>query len=106
MQSLAGAAVRGDLVTLDPGSSTEFLRRQIRENLALIAQAASQVLGRPVKVHLGAVTGPAKVSAPAPQPPPPAGSMLDPLERAKREPVVRSFLDVFPGPVKAEDLEK
>jgi len=28
------------------------------------------------------------------------------LERAKREPIVRSFLDVFPGPVTAEDIDK
>ena len=106
MHSLAGAEVRGELVTLDPGSSTEFLRRQIRENLALISHAASEVLGQPVKVHLGTMAGPAKALAPAPPPPPSASATADALERAKREPVVRSFLDVFPGPVKAEDLEK
>jgi hypothetical protein len=27
------------------------------------------------------------------------------LEKAKREPVVKSFLDVFPGPVKAEKID-
>jgi hypothetical protein len=106
MQSLAGAEVRGDVVTLDPGSSTEFLRRQVRDNLTLVSEAASQVLGRPVKAQLGSTAGPARVPEPALQPAAPAISKSDPLERAKREPVVRSFLDVFPGPVKAEDLEK
>jgi len=48
-----------------------------------------------------------------PQPPIPAsagGSVenrpeLDLLEKAKREPVVKSFLDVFPGRVKAEKID-
>jgi DNA polymerase III gamma/tau subunit len=106
MHSLSGAEVQGDVVTLGPGSSTEFSRRQIRENLALISEAASRVLGQPVKVRLGTTAGRSKNSAPAPQPPPPAAVKMDPLERAKREPVVRSFLDVFPGPIKAEDMEK
>ena len=108
LQSLAGAVIRGDMVILDPGSSTEFFRRQIRENLSSIADAASELFGRPIVVCLGG-----EPIAPAPGPGPsakiaPASSAaapisVDPLERAKREPVVRSFLDVFPGPVKAED---
>jgi hypothetical protein len=28
------------------------------------------------------------------------------LEKAKQEPVIKSFLDVFPGPVKAEKLKE
>jgi hypothetical protein len=30
----------------------------------------------------------------------------DLLEKAKMDPIVRSFLDVFPGPVTAEKIEK
>ena len=116
LQSLGGAVLEDDVVILNPGASSEFLRRQVKENLPVIAEAASQVLGRLVRVRLGgdlpgpAVTPPSAPAPGAPSPAPaPSGSAasvpLDPLDRAKREPVVQSFLDVFPGPVKAEDLK-
>ena len=39
--------------------------------------------------------------------PPAAGAVReeDVLERARREPAVKSFLDTFPGPVKAEKIK-
>jgi DNA polymerase III gamma/tau subunit len=108
LQSLAGAVLRGDTIILDPGSSTEFFRRQIKENLSEIADAASEVFGRRIGVRLGgeppsSAPGPAPSAKAAPAPSTAAAGPSDPLERAKREPVVQSFLDVFPGPVKAED---
>jgi DNA polymerase-3 subunit gamma/tau len=116
LQSLAGAVLQDGVVVLNPGAGSEFLRRQVRENLPLIAEAASEVLGRLVQVRLGSdasrpATGSSTAAAPeapsaAPSDAGPAASTpLDPLDRARREPVVQSFLDVFPGPVKAEDLK-
>jgi DNA polymerase III subunit gamma/tau len=102
MQNLAGARVEGGRVILEPGNTGEFVRRQIRENLPAIAQAASTILGTKVTVALGEQE-PRAVSNPAPPENPSLGEDL--LEKAKREPVVRSFLDVFPGPVKAEKLD-
>ncbi len=111
LQSMAGAEVQGDVLILDAGSSPEFLRRQIRDNLPAISDAASSVLGRTVVARVAGEAGPrsaqpnpapaALPAAAASQAPPPS----DPMERARREPVVRSFLDVFPGPAKAEDLK-
>ena len=106
LNSLEGAEIQGDTVLLYTGSMSDFLLRQIKENMPLIARTASEIVGRPVTVQL---TGSSDVSQPrgpdatlqaAIQPP------SDPLERAKREPVVRSFLDLFPGPVKAEDIDQ
>ncbi len=107
MHSFEGAEIRGDIVIFNPGSSSDFSRRQIRENLALVSQAASQVLGRPARAQIGHAPGPAPPPVnPDVQPKPPASTRPSALERAKQEPVVRSFLDAFPGPVKAEDLDK
>jgi len=78
------------------------VRRQIKENIFEIAQAAAKIVGTKVTVTLGQ------------QAPKPALNQLlkespisedDLLEKAKREPVVKSFLDVFPGPVKAEKID-
>jgi DNA polymerase-3 subunit gamma/tau len=108
LSSLEGAEVRGDTLVIHTGSASDFYRRQIRENMPLITRAASEIVGRPVTVQLdesqcGGRLYASDVAAPAGniQPPPP-----DPLERAKREPVVKSFLDLFPGPVKAEDIDQ
>ncbi len=109
--SLKGAELRGDLVQLDLGAVSDFYRRQIRDNLELIAQTASFVVGQPVRVQLGqdSSTGSTEAAAvstavQAPHPITNSGSD-DLLDRLQREPVVRSFLDMFPGPVKAEKIE-
>jgi DNA polymerase III subunit gamma/tau len=102
LQSLRGAQLQGGKIVLDAGASSEFIRRQIKENLAILSQAASKVVGSKVTVMLGEAE-PRRTpdsSAIGDQP-----SETDVLEKAKREPVVRSFLDVFPGPVKAEKIE-
>ncbi len=106
--SLDGAEVQGSSLVLRAAAMNEFSKRQIKENLDLIGRAASAILGRQVVARLGDSSGgepPVEAARPAQaaaiQAPP-----ADPLERAKREPVVQSFLDVFPGPVKAEDIDQ
>jgi DNA polymerase-3 subunit gamma/tau len=104
LHSLAGARLQGDSVILDLGQSpNEFLRRQIRDNLAEIAKAASAVVGRNVQVLLD------EMQADAPRPQPDLAAAEPPeedvLERAKKNPAVQSFLKTFPGPVKAEKLK-
>ncbi|MBZ5495521.1 MAG: DNA polymerase III subunit gamma/tau [Acidobacteriia bacterium] len=105
LQSLAGAQLRGDVVILDLGQPpNEFLRRQLKDNLPVIAQAASTAVGRTVQVLLDDVQADApKPEASLSSPGKPAEEDL--LERAKREPAVQAFLDTFPGPVKAEKLK-
>lgn len=104
IQSLDGARLEEDKVILELGSANEFFRRQIRENLAVIEQAASTVVGKNVSVLL-------EESSHTPQNSdnPRNSSDSDPeadlLEKAKREPVVQSFLDIFPGQVKAEKID-
>src|SRR5438034_2494002 len=99
------AELRGDTVDLDLGSASDFHRRQIKENLVAIAEAASTVLGRNVKVTIGKEpAAPAREGNPSVARADP-GVKTDILERAKREPVIQSFLDTFPGPIKAEDLD-
>ncbi len=99
----AGARAEGSRVILDPGKTSEFARRLIRDNLTDISQAASRILGTAVRVEIGE---PEKKAAPRPEPEvktSPAEENL--LEKVKKEPVVRSFLDVFPGPVRAEKID-
>jgi DNA polymerase III gamma/tau subunit len=102
--SLEGAQLKGNLVVLQPGSANEFVRRQIKDDFAVIAQAATRIVGSPVKVTLGEPGSPADTNTQAAQNNP--ADENDLLEMAKREPVVKSFLDVFPGPVKAEKIDK
>jgi DNA polymerase III subunit gamma/tau len=103
LQNLAGARVQGERVVLDPGKASEFVRRQVNENLADITQAASRVLGSTVKVVFGdPATQPVSHQERAIGKQSPGDDLL---EKVKKEPVVRSFLDVFPGPVKAEKLD-
>jgi DNA polymerase III gamma/tau subunit len=102
LQNLAGARLVGEQITLEPGGAGEFVRRQVKDNIPLIAEAASGVLGSKVKVALEELEF-RKMPAPAPRETGPLDEAL--LEKAKREPVVRSFLDVFPGPVKAEKIK-
>jgi hypothetical protein len=105
LRSLPTARLRGDSVILDLELPVnEFLRRQLKDNLPAIAQAASQVLGRTVQVLLGDAPA-ASDAGPAP-----AGSAAgdargeNVLERARKDPAVQSFLDIFPGPIKTEKL--
>lgn len=101
---VASAEVKGDAVIIDVGSVNAFYRQQIRENLPAIAQAASAVLGRPVMIDLGEEPRGEHVAAAAVSQPR-VVARDDILEKARQEPVVQSFLDVFPGPVKAEKIE-
>jgi DNA polymerase-3 subunit gamma/tau len=104
LQGIPSAELRGDEVQLDLGSVNDFLRRQIRENLPLLIRAASSAVGRPVRVIIGDEAGkPVDREVP---PVPADNPAEDALERARREPVVQSFLEVFPGPVKAERIDK
>jgi hypothetical protein len=99
LRALPRAELKGDSLVLDLSRLNEFFRRQIRENISSIAQAASQVTGRSITIgFLNELGSPAKAAAAAPP-------LTDMLERARREPIVQSFLDRFPGPVKAEEID-
>jgi DNA polymerase-3 subunit gamma/tau len=100
LNSVAGARLEGESVILDMGpSANEFLRKQVKENLTGIAQAASIVTGCAVRVFLDEAPAGTVV------PPPRSSNEEDVLDRAKKAPGVQSFLDQFPGPVKAEKLK-
>jgi hypothetical protein len=99
LRALPQAELKDDSLVLDLTRLNEFFRRQIRENIASIAQAASLVAGRSITISLlHELASPAKAAAAAPP-------LTDILERARREPIVQSFLDRFPGPVKAEEID-
>jgi hypothetical protein len=103
LQTLEGAILREGQLVLQTGSANEFVRRQIKDNLPAIAQAATRVIGSNVAVVLGE-------PASRPDQNPQGGQNVQSddsnlLEKAKREPIVKSFLDVFPGPVKAEKID-
>ena len=108
LEGLQGAHLEGDSLVLDLGEVSEFSRRQVKENIELVTQAASEVVGQPVTVRMGETAKPMESDAESGsgRGPGDGSSRMDVLERAKREPVVRSFLDIFPGPVKAEELDK
>jgi DNA polymerase-3 subunit gamma/tau len=104
LQCLTGATCREDQVVLDLGGANEFVRRQLKDHRDVIAEAASAVVGREVRIRLGDDPLPAPRQAAASEaaasvPPP------DLLEDVKREPIIRSFLDTFPGPVKTEKID-
>jgi DNA polymerase III subunit gamma/tau len=103
LQTLEGAILKGEQIVLQLGSANEFVRRQIQDNLSDISKAAARVLGNKVTVVLGEPLSRPAESPQVMQSAQPNDSDL--LERAKREPIVKSFLDVFPGPVKAEKIE-
>lgn len=105
LQAISGAELQGGTLILDPGPISEFYRRQIRENLPVIANAASEVFGKTVNVQIGGSPPPGRTPAPVHRPDPPGERKPDVLERAKKEGVVQSFLEVFPGPVKAEEID-
>jgi DNA polymerase III gamma/tau subunit len=99
LRALPGAELKDDSLMLDLTRLNEFFRRQIKENVSLIAQAASEVAGRPIRISFPHELGsPAKAAAAAPP-------LTDIMERVRREPLVQSFLDRFPGPVKAEEID-
>ena len=102
LHNLAGARLQGGSVILDPGTAGEFVRRQVNENLGDIAEAASKILGSRVTAVLGEPELRKESNRGEAKNKPSSGEDL--LEKVKREPVVRSFLDVFPGPVKAEKI--
>ncbi len=106
LQALPGARLQADALLLNVASVNEFFRRQIRENLPVIARAAEEVLGRSVTVKMDLPQESAVEPGPdnarqGSQNPKPAV-----LERARRDPVIQSFLELFPGPVKAEEIEQ
>jgi len=105
LQSLSGARCQEDRVVLDLGGANEFVCRQLKDNFDDIAKAASAVVGREVRVQFSdePLPTPKRAARPEPGPSPPG---TDLLERAKREPAIRSFLDTFPGPVKTEKIDK
>jgi hypothetical protein len=103
LQTLEGATLKGSQVVLQMGSANEFVRRQINDNLPDITQAAARVLGNKVAVVLGDPMSPPAQNPQKMQTSQPDDNDL--LEKAKREPIVKSFLDVFPGPVKAEKID-
>jgi DNA polymerase-3 subunit gamma/tau len=107
LQSLSGAYLRDAQVVLEIGSANDFFKRQVRENLNLISEAASAAVGRPVQAAIEGelLLRPSTPIEKTPAPEPIASGKIDPLDRAKREPVVRAFLDMFPGPVKAEEID-
>jgi DNA polymerase-3 subunit gamma/tau len=99
LRALPQAELKDDSLVLDLTRLNEFFRRQIRENISSIAQAASLIAGRSITVSfLHELGSPAEAAAAAPP-------LTDILERARREPIVQSFLDRFPGPVKAEEID-
>jgi DNA polymerase-3 subunit gamma/tau len=104
LHSLPGAGLRGNSVILDLGQPpNEFLRRQLRDNLPALVEAACQVLGRSVQIVLDETAS----DAPRAQQTPAVDTRLPEeniLNRARKDPEVQSFLDTFPGPVKAEKL--
>jgi DNA polymerase III subunit gamma/tau len=104
LHSLAGAELCENRVTLDLGQPlNDFMRRQLKENLAVISEAASRVVGRTVTVQFESGLPDPPKTQPADFAAKPAAD--DVLEKARKEPVVQSFLDAFPGPVKAEKMK-
>jgi DNA polymerase-3 subunit gamma/tau len=111
MHSFNGAQLKGSQVVLDPGAVNDFVRGQVQQKLPVIAQAASRILGYKVTAVLGTVLAPpepkaAPMRTSVPRPSQGSDQENDLLGKAKREPVVKSFLDVFPGPVKVEKIDK
>jgi DNA polymerase III subunit gamma/tau len=99
LRALPGAELKDDLLVLDVTPVNEFFRRQIQENTFVITEAAFRITGRSIKISfLHELRSPAKAASAAPP-------LTDILERARREPIVQSFLDRFPGPVKAEEID-
>lgn len=106
LEEVESAKLEGNVLILDLASLNDFYLQQIRENLSVIAQAASAVVGQSLKVVIGndkasVTSGGGQLTPTRPE----SEAPMDTLDKAKREPVVRSFLDTFPGPVKAEEID-
>jgi DNA polymerase III gamma/tau subunit len=103
--TLDGARLEGEKVVLESRAPNEFSRRQIKDNMPLINQAAARIVGSRVTVVVSeaAAGKPDPASSPRSEGGSPPGSDL--LDRVKGEPIIKSFLDVFPGPVKAEKID-
>jgi DNA polymerase-3 subunit gamma/tau len=102
LQSLNGARIQGDRLILEPGTASDFVRRQIKEGIPAIAQGAAKIIGNKVTVVLEESES---RQSEEPESKDDRVPESDILEKAKREPVIKSFLDVFPGPVKAEKID-
>jgi len=104
IQTLGGARIEGKSVILEMGDANDFQHRQLRDNLEAVTAAAARVIGNS-DIRVVFEAGAPEISRPRPTADPP-GPRSEPsedlLERAKKEPVVRSFLEVFPGPVKVD----
>jgi hypothetical protein len=87
---------------LGPGSASDFVCRRVKDSLALITQAAAKIIGRKITVVLAESESRQEEN---PQPESKSAPENDILDKAKREPVIKSFLDTFPGPVKAEKID-
>ena len=125
IQSLAGARLEENRIILDLGSANDFTKGRVGQNLKEIAKAASDILERQVSAIIAdmaeatgtAASGLNQARAPKSTPAPystPTGKSSDKpeseenelLEKAKQDPLTRSFLDNFPGPVSAEKIDK
>lgn len=107
LQNLGGARLQGGRLSIH-GVTNEFARRQVKDNLPLIVEAASKVIGAKVAIVLEEQASPPqpRKAAPASAPEPSTHDDGNLLEKVKREqPVVKSFLDIFPGPAEVEKID-
>ncbi|MBN2320322.1 MAG: DNA polymerase III subunit gamma/tau [Acidobacteria bacterium] len=105
LQRLDGARLQGDKLLLEMGTVNGFFRSRIKENLSVIARAATDVIGNRVTVLLDESQSAAPESKTESREPSDRQAENEILNKAKKEPVVQSFLDVFPGQVKAEKID-
>jgi DNA polymerase III subunit gamma/tau len=105
LQSFDGARLQGEQIVLEAGTANEFFRRQVKESLSVIAKAAEKIVGKNVTVLLGESAASEPQNPPVRKPSDSPAPATDILEKAKREPIVKSFIDVFPGRVKAEKID-
>jgi DNA polymerase III subunit gamma/tau len=106
LQGMGGARLQGDKVVIEPGTANEFFRKQVKENLLVITQAATKVVGKKVIVLFGESTASESQDPPGRKSEDSTPPEMDILDKAKREPIVKSFIDVFPGRVKAEKIDQ
>jgi DNA polymerase-3 subunit gamma/tau len=103
LQNFAGARIQDGRLILEPGDANEFVRRQVTENLSDITMAASRIFGDGIVVRLEEQkSSPVRTREKSRST---SQSDDDLMEKVKKEPVIQSFLDVFPGPVKVEKID-